>query len=722
MGTITLSLWLPVGRANFFSTTTDPELITHDSTSGAAKCSSPKVDEREEIPYLRASVMRRVLEVLPRSFGYQPVGECAVSILDDVERPIAIAMRLVPDSPWTELIVSAVEANADLVATKVDLVEFTLEENGLYTFTASYSADGRDDVRKALISHITAVFGGKFTVDRLRHDWPKGFNEGAAAINRYNGIRQDAWVAKPEDRTSEPLGILTFFQLNILVEGLCNQALLPSVFFERYEFAKSWLTKFKGKTSVLITLEDLVPALITERGATEAERRISALHRFFAVSRGSLQRLKRSVGSVRRQLLNEIMRVLHRQARLIQLDLGAVDYEATPELTGPAATESQMRGYVMLIAVKLPLIRGIDEAATAAVAELVAAVPAPAGTTGRMSTEADNLAADLRAWQNLLRSLYADVRALEGVVKHDWQERMLYEQEQSRAEQEAMAEIERGRRGRQEGRRTSDAAYNAMVLVLSVAALLFLVRTTPIGNFGTITAGELLIRLWPLVPITFAISMIAPFISWISRRSNNRNAKNDSYSFEFTFRIDEATSPEKVANHLSRPQVLKVDVPELGTLTIRRLGGWRIEQTALDRTLMKAHSLVALKVGNRYARFEVVTEVVSRAIAEGRTHSVRQCRMFGDSPEPLPFEQINTFVETVLLQVCQPLANDGRLDLDKIMASTNSLCRGANGVVAASAARGPGISSAPGASPKGKGTPRQRTGQTDKTSDAPALN
>ena len=79
MDVVTKSLWLPVGRANFFSTTSDRSLIVGVNDDGSARCCSPELSNEEYIPYLRASVMRRVLEVLPRSFGYSEQGSCTMS-------------------------------------------------------------------------------------------------------------------------------------------------------------------------------------------------------------------------------------------------------------------------------------------------------------------------------------------------------------------------------------------------------------------------------------------------------------------------------------------------------------------------------------------------------------------------------------------------------------------------------------------------------------------
>src|SRR5262245_66602499 len=117
-------------------------------------------------------------------------------------------------------------------------------------------------------------------------------------------------------------------------------------------------------------MRSVIEELTVEADAADVPGQIATLHRFVSTtSRTSLQKLKWSVESVRRSLLDQMMGVLHRQARLVQVDLGAVEYERSPELAVDA-TESQMRGYVLLVSTKLPLVSTVGHVSKLAVQQL----------------------------------------------------------------------------------------------------------------------------------------------------------------------------------------------------------------------------------------------------------------------------------------------------------------------------------------------------------------
>src|SRR5262249_32779170 len=149
---------------------------------------------------------------------------------------------------------------------------------------------------------------------------------------RYNGlarIRTKSTIPETyfaENLDSPPIGALSFHQLNIMEEALCNESLLPSVFFEHYEDARRWLDENMGKVSVITDMDIFLEKVIVEVDARRLENRSMVLRRFLVISRGSLQWMTRSVDSVRRSLLDQMMAVSHRRARLIQLDLAGIGY------------------------------------------------------------------------------------------------------------------------------------------------------------------------------------------------------------------------------------------------------------------------------------------------------------------------------------------------------------------------------------------------------------
>lgn len=639
---VTRSLWLPV---NFYSAMTDPELLVQESGVLSGQCRSTRHEDRPDyIPFLRESVLRRLVEVLPSSFGYERVGRCQFSNdRDDKSRPVSLTMTLRPTSSEPGL-AAAMPANQALRDAGVAEVTLRVDEMGFYAFAASHDGSGEGTaVADALVAHILTVFGGDFRVNRLEPSTDRRGREGMEAVLRYNGLGGEP---------SPPLGALSFQQLNVMVEGLCNQSLLPSVFFEHYQDAKEWLDENRQNSSILTYLDDFIRAVTVDADAATEAGQITTLHRFMTISRGSLQWMRRSVESVRRSLLDQMMAVSHRQARLIQVDLAGIGYERTPELTGEA-TESQMRGYVMLMATKLPLMFTIADGARDAVTTLTqrAGRDEEAELTQVRMAELETLVA---SWAALLDRLRINVASLETAVEHDWQERLLYEQEQARSEQEAMAEIERSRRGRPESRRLGDAAYNASMLLLTAVAVFIAVRT---GEETKATGWQQIFELWPFLAVLGGFMIVWQIVATVARWRRQRNPNSDAYSFESALRVDEPADPQRIRNYLLRRQSDEVESRAFKKVKLRRLGGWRVERISGDTTLLKVHSIAVVRLTLlRYARVEIVTEIMARKISTNYQFFVRQCRMFGDSPVPIPLDQLADLFRELLEHTCAELA------------------------------------------------------------------
>jgi hypothetical protein len=311
---------------------------------------------------------------------------------------------------------------------------------------------------------VLEVFGGSYSLDRRSEHvhTTSGENAGGLALRHYNGVDGDA--------PGQPRGILTFFQLNVLVEGLFNQSLSPAVFFEHNEFLREFLEQTRRDLPGALTLFEQMRQVIELLAVKDVDARtpdghVVALRRFLDVSaREVLQRIKWSVESVRRSLLDESVTMLHRQNKLVQLDMGALEQERTPELA-VGASESQLRGYVMLVAAKLPLVRNVYEFAALAKDHLEALAhrrattaityraPVGAGMAAgtdaaagpivptqptsssaihpataepdhdpRLAGDVRRLAIQLAHWRSLLRGLRNNVRGLENAIEHAWRE------------------------------------------------------------------------------------------------------------------------------------------------------------------------------------------------------------------------------------------------------------------------------------------------------------
>ncbi len=359
--TVSISLWLPLGRANFYSSTANGWLVKPTAAMKTAPATSKTLADPGYRPRLQVSVLRRLLEVLPVSFGYDRTGLCRLNDEenDDVQRPVAVTLTLRPKrelASWPEC--PEKWANLKLVRAGVHEVTLYVDEHGAYAFTAKARSNASDAVRDALATHVREVFGGAYSLDRRSGKARRSSadNGGRAAVRRYQGLDSDSPAAE-----EKPRGILNFFQLNTMVEGLFNESLSPAVFFEQNDFLREFLDdQLPGALTLVERMGEVIDLLmVNDVDAGTPEGLVIALRRFLDVtSREVLQKLKWSVESIRRSLLDESVSMMHRQSKLVQLDLSGLRKERTPE-QAVGASESQLRGYVMLAAAKLPLVGNV---------------------------------------------------------------------------------------------------------------------------------------------------------------------------------------------------------------------------------------------------------------------------------------------------------------------------------------------------------------------------
>jgi hypothetical protein len=675
---VSLSLWLPCSRANFYSFTENAwlELETpsgegvDDSTRESA-CWSKRLrvnkyrtenakdfdENKPYVPLMLVGVLRRLLEVMPTSFGYAPTGTCLTRGDSTTRaRPVTLTMTLELTSDTATAGARAFAANRALRKEGVSRVELRVDENGHYAFTAYYrDVAGADpgpatpsNVHAALRTHIVEVFGGAFVVHPMAGS-DRSWNPGNAALKLYNGLRVND--AGEEVIKGPPQGALTFAQLNVLAEGLWNDLLAPAVYLEQ-PFVATFLAGPERK-EYLHTLQEVIGALTTDADASGTAGQIAVLHRFLSISgSSSLLRLKLALDSVRRRLLDEMMGTLHRQHRLVQLNLSENDRERRPELA-VGASEAQLRGYTTLIAAKLPLILGVRELTRLAhehlqwvVCKSPEAQTRPATDTAELANQLSRLDGQLKHWNMLLDDLESNVESLDSSITHAWQDRLLYEQQQVRSQQGAMAEIDRGRQNRPTSQRPGRAAYNFFQLVLAAAAI---VVTVTNGNLTEITrpgAGwlRIIVILWPVWAAGAIAYLILPLAMAGIRVFREQRAVQLSYPYEFAFHLDEPLLPANVRDYANNPRRRKVALERkrrLHLIPARKIqlisrGYGRIERISPDTTLAKVHVAISLPVGwLRYARFEMINEIQVHKIASRVHHVLVQCRVFGESTKPL---------------------------------------------------------------------------------------
>lgn len=227
--TVTVSLWLPVGRSNFFSVPADRQLLDQAGTSQAGQpvlLSCGATDFRDPPP-LQVSMVRRILEVLPRSYGYDATGTYENSHdAAEGKRAVSLTLGLRPARRPTPPLGSIEEdANSGLVAVQACDVSLRVDEQGYFTWAASAPSEVTEDhLRAALRQHVRAVVGGNF---------PLHADQGGSLVRMADPLQ--AYKGGPSGSGSFPMGILTFFQINTVFEGLINETLTPAVFFENEE-------------------------------------------------------------------------------------------------------------------------------------------------------------------------------------------------------------------------------------------------------------------------------------------------------------------------------------------------------------------------------------------------------------------------------------------------------------------------------------------------------
>jgi len=281
-------------------------------------------------------------------------------------------------------------------------------------------------------------------------------------------------------------------------------------------------------------------------------------------------------------------------------------------------------------------------------------------------TDESDLLYRLKEWRGLLDALRENVNGLEKAVEHAWMERLLYEQEQSRAEQEAMAEIERSRRKRPiggEGASGVGGTYNALMLYFTVAA--GVVAAATIDNFdGIDNLGNLARTLWPFALIAVVLSLV-PVSERIRRFRRDLRSDTDSYGYEFALRLDMIVDLKEIQSFMSRTNDRPSRSGRAAATGERQLlkklgmdprGGVRIEVVSLDSTLIKIHSSVRFKTKrkgqwfHRTVRFEVINEFLARKVSDSPQFVLRETRVFGDSPRPLDQHEVLGLVNFVLAE------------------------------------------------------------------------
>jgi hypothetical protein len=476
----------------------------------------------------------------------------------------------------------------------------------------------------------------------------------------------DVWLG------ADYAGILPFFQLNLLLGGLFYPGFKPDIFFERdptereREHGERWsaigrrvpidtpaTSSTREHQEHTVSIEYVLDALWCriDRGGyedTPEQALARAIDRFLtATGDRSLLPLKWRVERARRAILVSMLGVVHRKQHLTQLR----EQPSFPE-SFEAANEPQLRGYVTLVGAKLPLIRNV-------MTYLDPILESRRGS-GEPIASVEGLAHE---WRLLLSAIVNNVEGLTQAIAAAWQERLLYEQEQTRAEQEALAEIERARVSASTRATTIDSLFGAMVLVFTIAAF------SGDGTHSPTFEHDLSF---------IALGLAAVTCLWVVYRvrlsQRRRRGADQRHHYETNLRLDRHTTAKRVGALLSldggyrqRPS---------SPLSIQRRGSYRVERISDEEAMHKIHilSLVSLSPRGWSALVGRQRKVPLSAIYEVLYHTptlsgellLREVRLTCYSDEVLTRAELQVLSEAVAVDLIDPFLEESDLFSDSV--------------------------------------------------------
>jgi hypothetical protein len=202
------------------------------------------------------------------------------------------------------------------------------------------------------------------------------------------------------------------------------------------------------------------------------------------------------------------------------------------------------------------------------------------------------------------------------------------------------------------------------MMILTVLAVLYAVRSIEASEPTTTQDWlRLLAKLWPVAVVVAVLYLLLPTMASIRRWWHERTGSSESYSYEFAFRVGETAKVEDLNNYINGvgPKSFKVDgFPKIHI--IRRANG-RIESPSPSNFVFKVHTILVYRaVRSRYARFEVVHEILARTGAGGEHYILLESRVFGDTPKPINGPRLAALARGILKHTAEPVAGSFRTD------------------------------------------------------------
>jgi hypothetical protein len=241
----------------------------------------------------------------------------------------------------------------------------------------------------------------------------------------------------------------------------------------------------------------------------------------------------------------------------------------------------------------------------------------------------------------------------------------LIHNEQMRTARGAMAEVARSRADRPDGRR-SVGAYNAIMLLMAVVAVVVALSTVNQADFAEARMAATIVALWPAV-LAAALALTIMLVSnGLARSMTERSGRIGAMPYDFAFWLEEPVDPVRLKQHMERRTRARTS----RGLRLINLGRARVDRMPDEATVIQLRALAIVRVrGLRYARFDVATDILLRQVAGQPKYLLAQCRVFGESPASIRDSTLSALLRAVLTNVGS-LTVDGALDVDAVLAQS----------------------------------------------------
>jgi hypothetical protein len=479
-------------------------------------------------------------------------------------------------------------------------------------------------------------------------------------------------------------GILNFFQFNTILSGIYNYNFHPMIFFKpildkenKKKIEYSLKIFFNKIISHPNKFENYLNSKISELDIKEMESVLKDnsvkidyfgsdyIRQFVRSTSHCLLKIKWSIETCRRVLLRKCISILHRSEPVEQLENPKDSYN--DEIAN--ANENQIKGFILLISSKFPLIKNLQQY----IDEL--------RLDKRYEVNFKNINSFINGWVYLINGINSSLNGIENAIEQDRTERMLFELEEIRSEQETQTEITRAQEhieweSKADNIESTRISSNGVLLALFAVILTFIIYCKPIFVFFLIPEdfGSTFLDVWwqrviavavvslILYPVIYYSGSILNILFYytndfirdkFSQIYNLINKKRIYYQYEIDARIDsnmlnnisvldleyefEKLLDNKVNKRNSNQNYLLKKIKQIA---------YRVQRISEDESLHKLHFIGSIKTEekeknkNYELRFHMIYEILSHTLSETKNFTLREFRFISSTDKSLVGNQL----------------------------------------------------------------------------------